>query len=41
MYFILLTLVIIGVFGLVNARLNRHLPANARQKIRVRPNLIR
>ena len=41
MYFILLTLVIIGLFGLVNARLNRHLPANARQKMRLRPNLIR
>jgi len=41
MYFILLTLVVIGVFGLVNARLNRHLPANTRQKLRVRPNLIR
>ena len=41
MYFILLTLVIIGGFGLVNARLNRHLPTNDRQKLRVRPNLIR
>ncbi|MEX0308744.1 MAG: ABC transporter permease [Tateyamaria sp.] len=41
MYFILLTLVIIGLFGLVNRRLNRHLPANTRQKIRLRPNLIR
>ncbi|MEP1963451.1 ABC transporter permease [Tateyamaria sp.] len=41
MYFILLTLVIISVFGLVNARLNRHLPANIRQRLRPRPNLIR
>lgn len=40
-YFILLTLVIIGLFGLVNRRLNRHLPAEQRRKIRLRPNLIR
>ncbi|MBW4710267.1 ABC transporter permease subunit [Roseobacter sp. YSTF-M11] len=40
-YFILLTLVIVGVFGLVNARLNRHLPQNMRRKMRLRPNLIR
>ncbi|MEL6619400.1 MAG: ABC transporter permease subunit [Pseudomonadota bacterium] len=41
MYFILLILLVIGLFGLVNARLNRHLPANTRQRLRVRPNLIR
>jgi polar amino acid transport system permease protein len=41
MYFIMLTLVVIGLFGLVNARLNRHLPQNMRRKIRLRPNLIR
>jgi polar amino acid transport system permease protein len=40
-YFILLTLVIIGLFGLVNKRLNRHLPQEQRRKIRLRPNLIR
>jgi polar amino acid transport system permease protein len=40
-YFILLTLAVIGVFGLVNARLNRHLPQNMRRKLRLRPNLIR
>ncbi|WP_296762401.1 ABC transporter permease subunit [Sediminimonas sp.] len=40
-YFILLTLCIIGLFGLVNRRLNRHLPQEARRKIRLRPNLIR
>ncbi len=40
-YFILLTLVIIGIFGVINRRLNRHLPQNAVQKIRLRPNLIR
>lgn len=40
-YFILLTLVVIGVFGAVNGRLNRHLPQNMRRKMRLRPNLIR
>lgn len=40
-YFILLTLIIIGVFGLINKRLNRHLPQEQRRKIRLRPNLIR
>ena len=41
MYFIMLTLVIIGVFGLINRRLNKHLPQNQIRKIRLRPNLIR
>lgn len=40
-YFILLTLVIITVFGIINKRLNRHLPQDARPKLRLRPNLIR
>ncbi len=40
-YFVLLTLVVIGAFGLVNRRLNRHLPSEYRQKMRLRPNLIR
>ncbi|MDW4499632.1 amino acid ABC transporter permease [Sulfitobacter sp. D35] len=40
-YFILLTLVVISVFGLINARLNRHLPRQTRSKLRLRPNLIR
>ena len=40
-YFILLTLCIISVFGLINSRLNRHLPQAQRRKIRLRPNLIR
>ncbi|MDX5498934.1 MAG: ABC transporter permease subunit, partial [Rhodobacterales bacterium] len=40
-YFVLLTLAIIGIFGLVNRHLNRHLPAEQRRKIRLRPNLIR
>ena len=40
-YFILLTLVIIGIFGLINTRLNKHLPQEAKRKIRYRPQLIR
>lgn len=40
-YFIILTLIVVGVFGLINRRLNRHLPQNSRNKIRLRPNLIR
>jgi polar amino acid transport system permease protein len=40
-YFILLTLLLIGLFGMVNRRLNRHLPANTRSRIRLRPQIIR
>ncbi|KAE9627549.1 ABC transporter permease subunit [Parasedimentitalea maritima] len=40
-YFILLTLVIISGFGLVNKRLNRHLPQARRAKLKLRINLIR
>ena len=40
-YFILLTLIVIGIFGLVNRHLNRHLPETRRSRIRVRPQLIR
>ena len=40
-YFILLTLVIVSLFGLVNRRLNRHLPANTRPRLKLRMNLIR
>ena len=40
-YFILLTLAVIGGFGLVNRRLNRHLPQEARRKLKIRPNVIR
>ena len=39
-YFILLTLVIIGFFGLANKYLNRHLPGE-RPKLRMRPQIIR
>jgi len=40
-YFILLTLVIIGVYGQFNKRLNRHLPQARRTKLKLRMNLIR
>lgn len=40
-YFILVTLCIIAIFGAINRRLNRHVPQTARQKIRLRPVLIR
>lgn len=40
-YFIILTLLLIALFGRVNARLNRHLPKAAKQRIRYRPKLIR
>ncbi|RBI87027.1 amino acid ABC transporter permease [Rhodosalinus halophilus] len=40
-YFILLTLVIIALFGAINARLNRHLPQEARRGLRLRLNVIR
>lgn len=39
-YFVLLTLVIIALMGLVNRRLNRHLPG-APRRLRIRPRLIR
>ena len=39
-YFILLTLAIIGIFTLVNKRLNRHMPQEAK-RIRYRPQIIR
>ena len=40
-YFILLALTVIGLFGLINQRLNRHLPSNEHGKIRLKLNLIR
>ncbi len=40
-YFILLTLAVIGLYGLINKRLNRHLPENQKQRIKVRPQIIR
>ncbi|MBV0891606.1 ABC transporter permease subunit [Paracoccus sp. Z118] len=40
-YFILLTLCLIGIFGVVNRRLNRHLPGASAKRLRFRPNYIR
>ncbi len=40
-FFIILTLIVISLFGLANRRLNRHLPAERPQKIRLLPNLLR
>jgi polar amino acid transport system permease protein len=40
-YFIILTLAIIGAFGLVNMRLNRHLPRPQRARLRFRPQYLR
>jgi polar amino acid transport system permease protein len=40
-YFILLTLGVIAIFALVNRHLNRHIPQEARRRIRYRPQLIR
>ncbi|GAA0291544.1 ABC transporter permease [Rhodovulum strictum] len=40
-YFVLLTLIVIAVFGLINRRLNRHLPREARPRLRIRPQVIR
>ncbi len=40
-YFIVLTLTVIGLFSLVNKRLNRHLPADRRARIKYRPQVIR
>ena len=40
-YFILFTLAIVMTFGLINKRLNKHLPSHDRPRLRFRPNLIR
>ena len=40
-YFVILSLVVIGAFGLINARLNRHLPSEKRAKIKLKPQVIR
>jgi polar amino acid transport system permease protein len=40
-YFILLTLLVTFLYGMVNRRLNRHLPSNEKSRIRLRPQLIR
>lgn len=40
-YFVMLTLALIGLFGIVNRRLNRHLPRAQRARFRFRPQYIR
>ena len=40
-YFIILTMLVITSYGLVNKRLNRHLPQEKRRKIKFRPQIIR
>ncbi len=40
-YFIVLTLVVLGLYGTINARLNRHLPQERRAKMTLRPRLMR
>ncbi|MBT8152935.1 amino acid ABC transporter permease [Epibacterium ulvae] len=40
-YFILLTLCVISLFGMVNRRLNRHVSQTQRKRMRIRMNLIR
>ena len=40
-YFVLLTLAVIWIYGLINTRLNRHLPKNQKSRIRLRPQVIR
>lgn len=40
-YFIIVTLSVIGIFGMINDRLNRHLPSDSRKKLKIRPQLIR
>ncbi len=40
-YFILVTLVVISVFGAINRRLNQHIPREARRRLRYRPQIFR
>ena len=40
-YFILLTMTVIGFYGIINRRLNRHLPQTQRKRLRIRPQIIR
>jgi len=40
-YFILMTLLIIWLFGAINRRLNRHMPQDQRRRLRYRPQLVR
>ena len=40
-YFVIWTLVVIGIFGIVKKRLNRHLPSNEVPRTKIRFNLMR
>lgn len=40
-YFVIVTMLVIAIFGLINRRLNRHLPGDRRQRIKYRPQVIR
>jgi polar amino acid transport system permease protein len=40
-YFVLLIIIVITIFGLINMRLNRHLPSTRRPKLRIRPQILR
>lgn len=40
-YFVLLTLLVVTVFGATNRRLNRHVPQNTRSRLKYRPQIIR
>ena len=40
-YFVLLTFLILVLFGLINKRLNRHLPPDQTARLKLRPMLIR
>ena len=41
LYFVIVTMLVIGVFGLINRRLNRHLPSERRARLKYRPQLLR
>jgi polar amino acid transport system permease protein len=41
LYFVIVTMLVITVFGLINRHLNRHLPSDRRARIKYRPQLIR
>ncbi|MBU2868516.1 ABC transporter permease [Pacificibacter marinus] len=40
-YFVVLIVIVIGIFNIINTRLNRHLPLERRPKLRFKPQIIR
>ena len=40
-YFIIVTLCVIGAFGIINARLNKHLPQTQQGRLKIRPQIMR